>query len=91
MRDHAHAWGCIASWLMSAAHEEYALLQVVFSIEPAQAADLAPGASATFTVTGVCSTARTVEESVVCALITGKAQQTLFTVAARCSGLPVCD
>ena len=83
--------GAFATAHVSTAHDDGAASQVVFSIEPAQLADLAPGASASFTVTGLCGSARSVEESLLCALITGKAQQTLFTVAARCIGLPVCD
>ena len=86
-RDHALGQPCIQ--LVSVVHDDDAVSQVVFSIEPAQVADLAPGASATFIVTGVCASARSVEESLLCALVTGKAQQTLFTVSARCDGLPV--
>ena len=89
MRDHALRLPC--TQLMSSAHGNDArVLQVVFSIEPAQVAYLAPGTSVTFTVTGACGSARSVEESLLCALITGKAQQTLFTVAARCIGLSAC-
>lgn len=76
--------GCLAKKLCLL-HMMLASVQVVFSIEPAHVADLAPRASAIFTVTGMCGSARSVEESLLCALITGKAQQMLFTVAARCT------
>ena len=57
--------------------------QAVFRVDPVQVLDLAPKASVTFTVKGLCGTVGAVEESLVCLLGAGKAQQTLLAVTAR--------
>ena len=77
--------GCLCDRLPLLHSVVCAAVQVVFSIEPAQVADLAPKQTATFAVTGMCSSARSVEECLLCALVTGKVQQALFRVAARCA------